>query len=77
MNQIGLKNDKTHYYGSSVNLSKNGFVNQNEKLIDGKKLDEEDFLKRCFLKVDYRTAKFNKKDGTFQQITRIYRIYDE
>ena len=65
MNQIGAKNDKMHYYGASVNLSKIGTVNQNEQLCDFKQQDEEDFLKQCFLRIDFRTPKFNKKDGTF------------
>ena len=66
MNQIGAKNDKTHYYGASVHHNKIAGVDQNEKLRDNKQMDEEDFLKQQFLRVDFRTTKFNKKDEVFK-----------
>ena len=42
-------------------------------------MTEEDFLKAHYLKVDFRTRKFNKNDNhqSFKSIIRIYRLADE
>ena len=80
MNSISVKADARLYYGSSSNLS--NFVPVDEKQLiipQNKAQNEEEFLKCHYLKVDYRTRKFNKHDDgqTFKSIIRIYRIADE